>query len=1820
MGALEYEFARIPLFPPATIQRAAEPKVQPASDEDRRGQAARLVEKTLSSPGQPLDPSSRAFFEPRFSWDFGRVRLHAGPVASASARALGALGYTVGQHVVLGEGYHAPDTERGRRVLAHELAHTIQQSRTSEAIAVQDLTITPAHDPSEAAADQGAEAAIVGREVRGLAPLGSAPQLQRLLDLRTLTPPFAAGECALLYRITSTDLAGPADAPPGRFKEVWVEYCIPKPRLDNPEQGYILPDDQAFGAFDKGSYIRVQRFAEIELESGVVIQFSIRGFQRTKKDFTKLPADEKELQALLEAEGTSMFELDIQANIDSSNSRDISLIGSWEHLKKLGGPAPGLHALMRNVGAAEWAAVVIDNATQYRNILARLLIADPYLNRFTVSLKHPPPSKSFDTQSEAETAADSSSSMFVAGTAITQGADKKYHVYYLQPMDLFWASERARHPRSHGTMPPRYAFLDEKLLGLHAGGRKIDKLSAFADAYYLDADAAQRGAGGAQDALVYQTPDGFFGRYGLKRSDALVWWKKLDGLAPDQLESETVRHWKGYELGKLHSLSVRGQSSFHVIDAGYLKARDRFKKDKKTLEADTVAVGKKEYDPISWFVLAETGHDDNFRYLNGELDRPTAAGGGTLLALLQFSDPLQRGIAQFAWDRVADRARREARAIVKRMQSLVDQLGTSEADLKRILLAYPRLDAETRKSIVQMMGIEEADQDSTIKTLSSMSNALDIYRGLEVAGVSIARLTRSIAKTRTELGDLVKGLESGKIQALGFEGDFGTIVRERAYRSLGFAKLRGEEYPHHGSRGLMPGYLEGDAADSASLMERLYGNYVAAQDTAGTLAKVVVVGAIVALTAVLIWVTGGLAAFLAEAFFEGSVAAEIVLGAAIFTGLSEGLAQAMGEGALNSKDWDFGLTKLGVSFLLNLATFGVFRGLNSVIKGWSLAARLGVTGASFLAISIGSHMASHGGKLPQGAEWGWLLYESILMFALLEAGGYFGRDAFMKMQIAGRNVRAGTLATRLDAIRLDAEKLRGDYNSAFGTASRTEKLALADRYTKVLEQQETLLAELGSLKGIEVNVDIAAELGQVRQHKQAVAEATFLLKSGLRQLGSSPEVFTYAAGAEGAEAIKTRFGADKVKGPDAEGVITVLDGARTLLFLPERAGAGAKPKTKAIAQRAGVRVLADGVFGVEPRVLEAIKTEITGNGGKVTELRPGHYSATVAGESFVLVSEKEVRIAALAKEAAGKQAGAGKVVLVQSMRSDLAREGLEARLQGEWKELGEGRLLDKVKTLEDAALTTGRSLNDVLEGEALAERVTKTGEAFAAGGPSRTGRIAAADAHIQALRDQLAFLKSLEDAGLSTATARTALETKLASVVTTRGDLVLDQARLPGSTTLHTYQPGPEAKALLEARYGAGKVGDPDANQIIRVDIGGVTHVFVPAPEGAAAGAATASLSQGGQGRVLAPGVVALEPRALRGAKDRSVAAGASWTDAGDGLAVVTLHGETVVVVSEGALRLVPLGQAAESATPGSGLAALRAQLRSELARKGLDAWVDANRAGRSDAEVLADLERLENTEAGKPRNARSLHAVLEAEGLAAARAKARAALVQLIKDTAFVNDPWVQKMITRNNPGEIRGVLAEMRVHQMKTAEIAATPGYAGRNVRVIDKVWVMAKQPEASIADWEVAHPRPQRSAFPDEPTFTKAEKEWAGKKASLKNLPGGGVGEQVKDVDHVVVEDTGGGKLKVLGTVETKYESVPGQQLQAAEARDALVEAITRGTARNTTAVVGRAEGNVVVEILTGKLEVTGAPTAEVAHPDLDVNALAKEIIANPSAFAP
>ena len=86
-----------------------------------------IVDEVLNSSGRPLDKATRDDFEPRFGFDFSRVRVHNDAQAAESARAVSALAYTVGNHIVFGAGRFDAAGHTGRQLLAHELAHVTQQ-------------------------------------------------------------------------------------------------------------------------------------------------------------------------------------------------------------------------------------------------------------------------------------------------------------------------------------------------------------------------------------------------------------------------------------------------------------------------------------------------------------------------------------------------------------------------------------------------------------------------------------------------------------------------------------------------------------------------------------------------------------------------------------------------------------------------------------------------------------------------------------------------------------------------------------------------------------------------------------------------------------------------------------------------------------------------------------------------------------------------------------------------------------------------------------------------------------------------------------------------------------------------------------------------------------------------------------------------------------------------------------------------------------------------------------------------------------------------------------------------------------------------------------------------------------------------------------------------------------------------------------------------------------------------------------------------------------------------------------------------------------
>jgi hypothetical protein len=130
----------------------------------------------------PLDVETRALMESRFGHDFSGVRVHNDGLAAESALAVNALAYTVGQHVVFGEGQYAPKTESGRRLLAHELTHTLQQSEGS--ISSSPIQIVERDDPAENEAQAFSQTVATRCS-------GTPPARKRELQLARQTSPIA---------------------------------------------------------------------------------------------------------------------------------------------------------------------------------------------------------------------------------------------------------------------------------------------------------------------------------------------------------------------------------------------------------------------------------------------------------------------------------------------------------------------------------------------------------------------------------------------------------------------------------------------------------------------------------------------------------------------------------------------------------------------------------------------------------------------------------------------------------------------------------------------------------------------------------------------------------------------------------------------------------------------------------------------------------------------------------------------------------------------------------------------------------------------------------------------------------------------------------------------------------------------------------------------------------------------------------------------------------------------------------------------------------------------------------------------------------------------------------------------------------------------------------------------------------------------------------------------------------------------------------------------------------------------------------------------
>ncbi|MFI2346431.1 DUF4157 domain-containing protein [Streptomyces sp. NPDC019443] len=136
----------------ATGRRLYEPAVGRSTPSSRLHRFPGPIREALTKPGEPLPSADRHRMSQRFAWDFSHVQVHTDATAAASARSIGAAAFTVGNHIVFGDGKFAPSTPAGNRVLAHELTHTIQAHPGQT-----DPEVAPPSDPLESEAANNAD-------------------------------------------------------------------------------------------------------------------------------------------------------------------------------------------------------------------------------------------------------------------------------------------------------------------------------------------------------------------------------------------------------------------------------------------------------------------------------------------------------------------------------------------------------------------------------------------------------------------------------------------------------------------------------------------------------------------------------------------------------------------------------------------------------------------------------------------------------------------------------------------------------------------------------------------------------------------------------------------------------------------------------------------------------------------------------------------------------------------------------------------------------------------------------------------------------------------------------------------------------------------------------------------------------------------------------------------------------------------------------------------------------------------------------------------------------------------------------------------------------------------------------------------------------------------------------------------------------------------------------------------------------------------------------------------------------------------------------
>jgi hypothetical protein len=229
-----------------TIRTSRDARTGSRAGPERAEAPAPVRRLARQATGRALPAPLRHFMQSRFAYDFSRVRVHDDAQAADAARSVGARAYTLGSDIVFASGAFRPNTPAGLHLVAHELAHVVQQGRQPRALP-QHYVVGPVDDPLERAADRAAGAVMRGEQLHVPSSASGTPALQRAVS-EVCNPPSMW--LALASGVTSIPIA----AAFGAIAETFISASVVSTNgvslgnfyLDNPLAGPIDPLMVAF--------------------------------------------------------------------------------------------------------------------------------------------------------------------------------------------------------------------------------------------------------------------------------------------------------------------------------------------------------------------------------------------------------------------------------------------------------------------------------------------------------------------------------------------------------------------------------------------------------------------------------------------------------------------------------------------------------------------------------------------------------------------------------------------------------------------------------------------------------------------------------------------------------------------------------------------------------------------------------------------------------------------------------------------------------------------------------------------------------------------------------------------------------------------------------------------------------------------------------------------------------------------------------------------------------------------------------------------------------------------------------------------------------------------------------------------------------------------------------------------------------------------------------------------------------------------------------------------------------------------------------------